>query len=125
MCGKTKVLVVDDEKLITDSLVLILANEGYEARPAYSAEEALELLRDWQPAIAIIDVLLPGMNGIDLAIAIESAWPSVRLLLISGQMISTTLLDAAAAQGRKFDVFAKPVPVEVLLEQTAKLTAQN
>src|ERR1035437_9157359 len=63
-----KILIVDDERTIADTLALIFATNGYEARTAYSAEQALEMLDEWRPDLAVIDVVLPGMNGIEFAI---------------------------------------------------------
>jgi DNA-binding response OmpR family regulator len=122
---KKKVLIVDDEKAITDTFVMIFELQGYEAKPAYSAEEALSLLDQWKPALAIIDVMLPKMNGIDLAIAMESLCPAVRVLLISGQTATADLLAGYGEQGRKFAILAKPIPVHDLLEHTARLEALN
>jgi CheY-like chemotaxis protein len=70
--GKQKrVLIVDDDRLITDTLVRIFSQEGYESKGVYSAERALLVMEHWLPALVIINVLLPAMNGIDLAILIR------------------------------------------------------
>jgi CheY-like chemotaxis protein len=65
--GKKRVLIVDDEHIIADTLVAIFSGAGYESRAAYSAEGALGLIPSWPPQLAIVDVILPGMNGIDFA----------------------------------------------------------
>ena len=79
-----RVLFVDDERVIADTLGIIFSNHGYVTRAVYSAEQALELMSDWLPDLAIIDVLLPGMNGIDLAIRLKAEYPDCRLSLFSG-----------------------------------------
>ena len=114
---KNRILVIDDEKIIADTLVLIFCHAGYEARPAYSAEQALESLTtgEWIPQLAIIDVRLPGMNGVDLAIRLKAEYPDMRLSLFSGQAATSELLDVARLNGHTFDVLAKPVhPTEFL-----------
>ena len=68
---KKRVLIVDDERVIADSLAIIFANEGYDARAVYSAEQALQLFSEWVPNLAILDVRRPGMNGIELAIQLK------------------------------------------------------
>ena len=62
-----RVLNVDDERTITDTLALIFTGNGYDARKAYSAEQAVDFIAEWRPDLAILDVVLPVMNGIDLA----------------------------------------------------------
>jgi DNA-binding response OmpR family regulator len=54
-----KILIVDDERVITSTLAIIFANAGYDARAASSAEEALELIANWCPDLAFLDVILP------------------------------------------------------------------
>ncbi|MGA7109976.1 MAG: response regulator, partial [Terracidiphilus sp.] len=66
-----RILVVDDEVAVADSLQLILSRRGFEVRAVYSAENAVEILAEWQPDLAMIDVMLPKMNGIELAGIIE------------------------------------------------------
>ena len=80
---------------IADTFAIIFSNEGYEARAVYSAEQALELISDWLPNLAVIDVRLPGMNGIDLAIRLRADYPDCRLSLFSGQASTADLLELA------------------------------
>src|ERR1700756_4913598 len=61
-----RILIVDDENSIADTLALIFQMQRYEIRVAYSAEQAIELLAEWRPNLAVLDVILPQMNGIDL-----------------------------------------------------------
>ena len=105
-----RVLFVDDERLIADTLAIIFSSQGYETRAVYSAEQALELISDWLPNLAIIDVRLPGMNGIDLAIRLRAEYPDCRLSLFSGQASTSDLLELARQKGHSFDIIAKPVP---------------
>lgn len=119
--GYPKVLIVDDEKLIGETLVSIFTQRSYEARVAQSAEEAVEVLAEWQPDLTILDVGLPKMNGIDLAIALKSSHPACRILLFSGYPITADLLAQAEADGHLFEVLAKPVHPTVMLDRAAHL----
>jgi CheY-like chemotaxis protein len=114
-----RVLFVDDERLIADTLAIIFSSQGYETRAVYSAEQALELISGWLPNLAIIDVRLPGMNGIDLAIRLRAEFPDCRVSLFSGQASTNDLLELARQNGHSFDILAKPVPPEELIAQTA------
>ncbi|HEY1768517.1 MAG TPA: response regulator [Terracidiphilus sp.] len=118
---RQKILVVDDERNVADTLCTILSGNGYECRAAYSAEESIGVMAHWQPALAIIDVILPEMSGIELAILLNAQHPSVKLLLISGQFLTGTMLEDAATRGHTFDVLAKPIPVPQMLAAAANL----
>jgi CheY-like chemotaxis protein len=120
----TRVLIVDDERVITDTLVTIFSHNGYDARGAYSAEQALVALEDWNPHLVIIDVLLPAMNGIDLAIRIKSQCPACHISLFSGQAATSDLLELAARNGHVFPVIAKPVHPSELLGIAGTLPAR-
>jgi CheY-like chemotaxis protein len=120
-----RVLFVDDERLIADTLAIIFSSQGYETRAVYSAEQALELISDWLPNLAIIDVQLPGMNGIDLAIRLKAEYPDCRLSLFSGQASTSDLLELARQNGRSFDIIAKPVPPGEFLAQVSHLLYSN
>ena len=79
----TRVLIVDDEPSIRHMLRQVLMDEGYEADAAGSALEALEKLRDAPADVAIVDLLLPGANGLDLAEAIRMLDPGTPVILIT------------------------------------------
>jgi DNA-binding response OmpR family regulator len=116
-----RILFVDDERLIADTLAIIFSSQGYETRAAYSAEQALELISGWLPSLAIIDVRLPGMNGIDLAIRLRAEYPDCRVSLFSGQGSTSDLLELARQNGHSFDIIAKPVPPAEFLAQASLL----
>jgi DNA-binding NtrC family response regulator len=112
---RKRVLIVDDERNITDSLAKIFISAGYESRGVYSAEEARAVIKTWPPNLAIVDVRLPHMNGIDLAVLLKAEYPNCRLILFSGHMETGDLLESAVKGGHAFDILAKPVhPTELL-----------
>jgi DNA-binding NtrC family response regulator len=122
--GTRKIMVVDDEETIADTLALIFSSNGYDARPAYSAEQALEMLEEWRPNLAVIDVILPGMNGIEFAIFLKASYPDVHFLLFSGQPGTGSLLDEAKKKGHLFEILAKPLhPTFMLATVANKLSA--
>lgn len=113
--ARQKVLVVDDEHTVADTLRRIFSTNGYEARAAYSAEQAIEISAEWIPNLFVIDVILPRMNGIDLAILLQEQFPKCRLILFSGQASTAELLTDAVTKGHNFEILAKPVhPSEML-----------
>ena len=81
----TKILIVDDEPTITDTLCTIFEHCGYDCTKAYDAERALELALETLPDLLLTDVMLPGMNGVQLAITLRERIPECKTLLLSGQ----------------------------------------
>jgi CheY-like chemotaxis protein len=113
--GLPRVLIVDDEAIIADTLVLILNKSGYEASAAYSGEQALELAPVIDPALLITDVAMDGIDGIETAIRFRSLFPACKVVLFSGQAHAADLLHDARKKGYSFEVLRKPVEPPVLL----------
>ena len=80
---KPKVLVADDERVIADTLVIILNQAGFDATAVYSGEKAVELASTLRPDMLISDVIMLDLNGIDAAITIRKILPSCKILLFS------------------------------------------
>jgi DNA-binding response OmpR family regulator len=112
---KLKVLVADDERVIADTLAIILNQSGFEAKAVYSGEKAVETAGEWKPEMLISDVIMTDLNGIDAAIKIRALLPSCKILLFSGQAATADLLDRARTQGHEFEILAKPVHPQDLL----------
>ncbi len=113
--GKPKVLVADDERVIADTLAIILNQSGFQATAVYSGEKAVETARTLQPDMVISDVIMTDLNGIDAAIKIRTMLPTCKILLFSGQAATADLLDRARVQGHEFEILAKPVHPQDLL----------
>ncbi len=105
----TTVLVVDDEKTIADTLVVILNRAGFNASAVYSGSEAVEVAKSVKPDLIISDVAMPDMNGIEAMILVRSFLPTCKVLLFSGHAATVDLLENARARGHNFDILAKPV----------------
>ena len=114
--SRPAILVVDDEQIIADSLTQILLQSGYAAFTAYDGEAAIEAALLRPPDLVISDVILPGINGIELGLTIRRIFPDCKVILSSGQSHSGDLLAAALSAGNHFVFLQKPVPPKVLLE---------
>jgi CheY-like chemotaxis protein len=117
---KPRVLVADDERVIADTLAMILNQSGFEARAVYSGEGALDLADSFQPDMLISDVIMADLNGIDAAIRIRALLPRIKILLFSGQAATADLLEKARKEGSEFDILAKPVHPQDLLARLRK-----
>jgi CheY-like chemotaxis protein len=114
---KPKVLVVDDERVIADTLAVILNQSGFQAKAAYSGEEALDIASTFEPDMLITDVIMADLNGIDAAIRIRALLPRIKILLFSGQAATADLLEKARGRGYEFEILAKPVHPQDLLNK--------
>jgi DNA-binding response OmpR family regulator len=120
------VLVVDDERAIADTLTKILNHGAYAAMAAYDAESALETALLVPPQMLIADVVLPGMSGIELAIALEKRIPDCRILLFSGMAATAGLLAEANRAGHSFQLLSKPVhPSDLLAHLSTSLRVSS
>ena len=113
-----RILVVDDEPIIADSLVRILNLKGFEAVAAYSGEAAVAMAETFLADIAILDVMLGGVNGIDAASMIVRRRPSCNIVLFSGHPETAGLVESRKPS---FEVLAKPLSPESLLQHLTTL----
>jgi len=118
---KARILIVDDEVAVANSLALIFSSQGYEAREAYGAEQAIELIAVWKPDVAITDVMLPGMNGIQLAEVLNANYPECAVLLVSGHPGTEDLMNTAMGRALLHEILPKPLHPALLLEKVAGL----
>lgn len=116
-----RVLIVDDERIIADTLSLILAKKGFETRAVYSGEEALEAAPKLMPDVLVSDVVMRGMSGIDAAIQICETVPNCRVILLSGQGGTADLLRQAKSHGRLFEILTKPIHPQVLIDRLSSI----
>jgi DNA-binding response OmpR family regulator len=121
-----RVFVVDDEKLISDTLSAILCLHGYDAHAFYDAQSALAACEKLTPEIVISDVMMPGMNGIEMAVQIRERFPQCRILLFSGQSSTQGFLEAARIDGYVFEYLTKPVhPKDILARLETTVPRQS
>lgn len=114
-----KVLVVDDEREISDLIELYLQNENYEVFKFYSAKEALACIESTELDLAILDIMLPEINGFDLCkkIRIQYTYPIIMLTAKDEEMDKITGLTLGAD-----DYITKPFrPLELVARVKAQL----
>jgi DNA-binding NtrC family response regulator len=113
---KPRVLVIDDDCLIADTLAMVLRASGFDAVVSHSGEDAVELARLAPFSAVVSDVMMEPMNGVQAAVAIRAVCPSCKVLLMSGNERTATVLAQAARDGFHFDVLPKPVHPSVILD---------
>lgn len=120
-----RILIVDDERPVANTISEVLRHSGYDSTPVYNAPDALDFVRNQKPDLIICDVIIPGaMNGVDIAMACREIYPACRIVLLSGNAGTQELLEDASLQGHSFEVIAKPIPPRELLARIKSLLTQ-
>lgn len=107
------ILVIDDEEGIRESLKGILEDEGYEVLTAESAEEGMKIFEEQSPDLVLLDIWLPGMDGIEALKRMRDRRPSVPVIMISGH--GTIELAVKASKLGAYDFLEKPLSLERVL----------
>jgi len=124
-----RILIVDDEKNIRLQLAGLLGDEGYKTVSAADAEAGLEKLREDSPDLVLLDMMLPGMTGLEALEKIRAAGDDLPVILMSGQATVETAVKATKLGA--FDYLEKPLDPERLLVtvrnalETARLRRRN
>jgi DNA-binding NtrC family response regulator len=108
-----RVLIVDDEKNIRRTLRMVLDAEGLAVSEAESAEEGLRVLAEDGADLVLLDLNLPGMNGLEMLREIKAADPDRQVVMISGQ--GTVAVAVEATRAGAFDFLEKPLTKERVL----------
>jgi len=104
------ILVVDDEESICQSLRGILSDEGYEVRTVGSSEDALKAIEEDVPDLVLLDIWLPGMDGLEALKIIKAETPQVPVIMMSGHGTIETAVKATKLGA--FDFIEKPISLE-------------
>ena len=119
---KTRVLVVDDDRLVADTLSLIYQANGFDCEARYTAAEAFERAQSFHPALLLCDVTLPEESGLQLADRVASALPAVRVLLLSAYASNEAKVSAHCRQAKRpLKLLAKPCRPDDLLRESRAL----
>jgi two-component system, NtrC family, nitrogen regulation response regulator NtrX len=107
------ILVVDDETSICQSLSAILSDEGFQVLVAGSGEEAIKKFEEEMPQLVLLDIWLPGMDGLDTLKAIKAAHPNVLVIMMSGHGTIETAVKATKLGA--FDFIEKPLSLDKVI----------
>ncbi len=122
---RQKVLVVDDDHLVADTLRMVFSVNGFESEACYSAEEALRRARSFAPALLLCDVSMPGQNGLQLAAAIHREIPECQLIMLTAYLSNAAKVELEALRlQRPLKLLSKPCPPELLLKTVEETLAR-
>jgi DNA-binding NtrC family response regulator len=106
------VLVVEDEAILGDSIGQYLAHHGYATAVARSGEEGLRLIAEASPDVAIIDLRLPGIDGLEVVSRIREISPTTVVIMMTAHSSVTSAVEAMRRGA--FDYLTKPLALEEL-----------
>lgn len=107
------ILIVDDEESICQSLGGILRDEGYDVLTAGSGEDALKIIDEEMPNLVLLDIWLPGMDGIEVLKIIRSDYSHVRVIMMSGHGTIETAVKATKLGA--YDFIEKPLSMDKII----------
>ena len=108
-----KVLIVDDEERVLKSIAGVLEDEGFRVTTARSGEEAIGIFQQEGPDVTLLDIWMPGMDGIEVLKRLKWIAPDCQVIMISGHATISTAM--TAVKSGAFDFIEKPLSLDVLL----------
>ncbi len=111
-----KILIVDDNELITEVMSYILTNNGYDVTTLNTGDGVVDQIKDTQPDLVIMDIMLPGVDGRDICRIIKhnKATQNLPVIICSG---NDDIESALKQEGAPNDVLPKPFDMTVLLDK--------
>ena len=109
---KPKILIVEDEATARKSMALLLTDEGYEVLQAEDGPQALTLTSRCEPDLMLLDIRLPGMDGLTILECLQTKQTDIAVLVMTADTTSSTAI--RATQLGAFDYIAKPVHLDHL-----------
>ena len=107
------VLIVDDEERVVQSIAGVMEDEGFRVTKARSGEEAIAIFEQEEPDVTLLDIWMPGMDGIEALKRIKGISPECVVIMISGHATISTAM--AAVKFGAFDFIEKPLSLDLLL----------
>ena len=116
-----RILVVDDEANIVSSLKEILSDEGYNVSGAQDGLNALDMIHSDPPDLLLLDVWVPGMDGIEVLKTVKTYHPEIEVLVMSGHGTIDTAVKATKLGA--FDFIEKPFSMDSLIQSVKNALA--
>lgn len=113
-----KILLVDDEKEFVDTLAERLLLRGVAAETATSGEEAIALIKESPPDIVILDLMMPGLGGLEILKQIKADDPDIQVILLTGRASTEEAVEGM--RHGAFDYLMKPLTIEELIKKASQ-----
>jgi DNA-binding NtrC family response regulator len=112
--NETRILIVDDDDTIRSTMKAILEDEGYEVDLAASGKEGIKKSKETDYNIALLDIRLPDMEGVELLKLMKPAIPRTRRIMVTGYPSTQNAIEALNKNADAYLI--KPVDIEKLLK---------
>ncbi len=109
-----KILIVDDDERVIQSIAGVLEDEGFQVVKAKSGEEAINVFQQEEPEVTLLDIWMPEMDGIEVLKRIKEIAPDCQVIMISGHATISTAMTSVKLGA--FDFIEKPLSLDVLLQ---------
>ncbi len=120
------VVIVDDDKLVADTLKVIFEREGFRAAAAYSADEGLRLVRELRPRLLVCDVTMPEKSGLELVDDVTAEMPECRVMVLTGFLSNLVKADERIRKSpHTVRVMSKPCAPEDLMRAVGAMLRQG
>ncbi|HSX79581.1 MAG TPA: response regulator, partial [Candidatus Saccharimonadia bacterium] len=106
------ILIVEDEKILADSMALYLERHAYATAVVYTGEDSLPLAEENSPDVMVVDIRLPGIDGLEVLRRIREASPSTEVVMITAYASIATAVEAMKRGA--FDYLSKPLDLDEL-----------
>jgi two-component system, OmpR family, alkaline phosphatase synthesis response regulator PhoP len=121
-----KIMVVDDDQDFVEAVKTTIEAGGYEVDAAYDGEECLEMVKESNPALIVLDVMMPGMDGWEVCKKLKNNpdtenIPIIMLTAVASRVTTSTYSHSSGMETEADDYFSKPVEPSTLLERIDKL----
>lgn len=119
---KARIVIVDDEPEIVEALKHFLSGKGYEAVGAFSGEEALNILEKDKADLILLDMMMPGIKGSEVAQIVKRRYPQVKVIVVTGyptegaELAKTNLLEG---------MFVKPIRIQEVYDKLVEVLGQK
>ena len=130
MTSKPRILIIDDDPDLVDTICMVLENSGLETVPAYGGREGLEKAREKGPDLIVLDIMMPDLKGYDVCRELRtdpklSGIPIIMLTSEEDYLITADITRVKDQAVEAEDFFEKPVDPEVLVERIHELLSER
>jgi two-component system response regulator CpxR len=120
---KVRVLLVDDEEQFVETLALRLETRDFAVATAFNGDQALDHLKGKDVDVVVLDVLMPGLSGIDTLREMKKIRPLTEVIMLTGHATVETAIEGMKLGA--FDYLMKPTEIEELVEKINKAQARK
>ena len=111
--GPARILIVDDDEALAEMLAIVLDTEGFDSRTCHTGDRALVMFRSFEPNLVLLDLMLPGRDGVDVCRDIRAESPVVPIVMLTAK--SDTIDVVAGLEAGADDYVAKPFKTQELV----------